>query len=304
MTTITLRQWGLAALSILVFSACRKDSATQQSPESGSSSDLVLTPAGYMPRSNVHFLAPGNRLAVSNGHLQQMEIHSGKVIQDFGEVTVTPHRHSTEVQGWIAYAWWANTGSPITQFTTDWIVPGTPANQGNQTLFLFNGMQDGTARTSYIIQPVLQWGPSAAGGGKFWSVTNWYVSSKHAFFGTLVNVSSGTALRGVLKETAVAGTKFSYNSSFKGMPASSALQVDSVPQAFWAAETLESYGVTTPATMYPPDAGISMHGIQILQGATNATLSWSPAQAVAGSAQRAVVVSDASPGGQVNILFR
>ena len=305
MITITLRQWGLAAIAILVFSACRKESTPQPPPEPTAQSDLVLTPAGYMPRENVHFLAPGNRLAVNNGHLQQLETRTGKMIRDFGEVTTTPKRQqATEAQGWIAYAWWTNTGTPITRFATTWVVPSAPAEEGSQTLFLFNGMQDGTTRTSYIIQPVLQWGPSAAGGGKYWSVTNWYVSSRHAFFGTLVNVSPGATLTGIMTETAAAGKKYSYNSSFKGYSTASALQVDNVPQAFWAAETLESYNVIHPATMYPPNAGLSMHDIQILQGTTNASISWNPVQAVSGSAQRAVVVSNASPGGQVDIFFR
>jgi len=303
--TITLRQWALAALFLLVFAACRKESTTQSGLKTTtSSSDLVLTPAGYMPSSNVHFVAPGNHLVVSNGRLQQLETRTGKMIRDFGEVTVTPRHKTTEAQGWIAYAWWTNTGSAITRFTTTWIVPSAPTEEGGQTLFLFNGMQDGTTHSSYIIQPVLQWGPSAAGGGKFWAVTNWYVSGRHAFFGSLINVSPGATLIGVMSETAASGKKYSYNSSFKGYPASSALQVDSVPQAFWAAETLESYNVTMPATMYPPNAGLSMHDIQILKGAANASISWNPAQAVSGSAQRAVVISNASPGGQVDIFFR
>ena len=40
-----------------------------------------------------------------------------------------------------------------------------------RTIFLFNGIQNSTS----IYQPVLQWGPSAAGGGNFWTVASWYV---------------------------------------------------------------------------------------------------------------------------------
>ncbi|HEX9511139.1 MAG TPA: hypothetical protein VF939_11705 [Puia sp.] len=47
-----------------------------------------------------------------------------------------------------------------------------------------------------------------------------------------------------------------------------------------------------------------MTSIQILKGTTNASISWSTAQAVSGSAQKAVVVSNASPGGEVDIYFR
>ncbi|PWT76928.1 MAG: hypothetical protein C5B59_05345 [Bacteroidetes bacterium] len=297
-----LHQWLLVSLAVLAFTACRKETTA---PTSASvPTDQVLTPAGYMPRSNVHFIAPGYHIDVSNGRLQKLETASGRLIEDFGPVSITPAHHSTEAQGWIAYAFWNNTGTAITNFTTNWIVPDVPSNQGNQTLFLFNGMQDGTTKRSYIIQPVLQWGPSAAGGGKFWSITNWYVSSHQAFFGTLVSVKPGAALEGVLKETAVSGSNYSYNSSFRGYTSASALQVNNVPQAFWTAETLESYGVTDPSTMYPPNKDIAMTAIQILQGSTNATISWTPIQEVSGSPQKAIVVSDASPGGEVDIFFR
>jgi hypothetical protein len=151
---------------------------------------------------------------------------------------------------------------------------------------------------------VLQWGPSAAGGGKYWAITNWYVSGSSAYYGSLVSVSAGASLTGVMKETAVSGSNYSYNSSFTGYSSASALQVNNVPQAYWCAETLESYGVTTPSTMYPPNTDIAMKSIQILKGTTNASISWSTAQAVSGSAQKAVVVSNASPGGEVDIYFR
>lgn len=291
-------------MAIVFFGSCRKESAADRTASGTSDEEMVLTPVGLMERSKVHFVGEGYQLSVVKGRLQKVDAKSGKTIEDFGEVkrNVIPATAS----GWIAYAYWSNTNTanPITNFTTNWVVPSAPSRQGNQTIFLFNGMQDGLTSTSYIIQPVLQWGPSAAGGGKYWAITNWYVSSSQAFYGSLVTVSTGTSLTGVMKETAVSGSNYSYNSSFTGYPAGSALQVNNVPQAFWAAETLESYGVTTPSTMYPPNTDIAMRSIQILQGTTNASISWSTAQAVAGSAQKAVVVSNSSPGGEVDIYFR
>jgi hypothetical protein len=297
-----LLQWVVSFILVLATAACRKDAVAPASVSAPT--DQVLTPAGYMPRSSVHYIAPGYHLNVSNGRLQKLESSSGRLIEDFGPVSIIPARHSTEAQGWIAYAFWNNTGAAISQFTSNMIVPNAPVNEGNQTLFLFHGMQDGTTKRSYIIQPVLQWGPSAAGGGKNWAIANWYVSSHQAFFGTLISVSPGVSLKGVIKETAVSGSNYSYNSSFSGYSSASALQVNNVPQAFWTAETLESYGVTDPGTMYPPNMDIAMTAIQILQGKTNATISWTPVQQVSGTAQKAIVVSDASPGGEVDIYFR
>ncbi|TDW96437.1 hypothetical protein [Dinghuibacter silviterrae] len=295
----------VAIATLFALAACKKD--TMMTP-----TDQVLTPVGYMDRSKVHFIGDGFSLSVSHGRLQKVD-REGRMVEDFGEVKPLEDRYNPgksalvpAASGWIAYSYWSNpnTSKPITYFTTNWTVPSAPTRQGSQTIFLFNGMQDGLTSTSYIIQPVLQWGPSAAGGGKYWAITNWYVSSSQAFYGSLATVSAGTSLQGIMEETAASGGNYSYYCYFTGYPSSTALQVNNVPEAFWAAETLESYGVTTPSTMYPPNSDVAMSSIQILQGSTNASLSWSTAQAVSGSAQKAVVVSNASPGGQVDIYFR
>ena len=296
----------LAAITmmvIIVFGSCKKETASAPKTSTPDES-MVLTPVGMMEKSKVHFVGEGFQLSVVKGRLQKVEAKTGKMVEDFGEVK--PQTRPAAASGWIAYAYWSNpnTSNPITNFTTNWVVPSQPSTKGSQTIFLFNGMQDGLTSTSYIIQPVLQWGPSAAGGGKYWAITNWYVSSSQAFYGSLVTVSAGTSLQGVMKQTAVSGSNYSYNSSFTGYPAASALQVNNVPQAFWAAETLESYGVTSPSTMYPPNTDVALTSIQILQGTTNASLTWSTAQATPGSAQKAVVVSNSSPGGEVDIYFR
>lgn len=317
-----VRHIALLAMTIFVLAGCQRDvskaPAAPATPVSSGTEEMVITPVGLMEKSKVHYIAPGYHLSVEKGRLQKLETKSGKMIEDFGVVKpnderfnlLNPNRFANDrvpyTQGWIAYAYWSNTNTsnPITYFATNWTVPSVPSNKGSQTIFLFNGMQDGLLSTSYIIQPVLQWGPSAAGGGKYWSITNWYVSSSNAFFGSLVNVSAGTNLQGVMQETSVSGSNYSYNSSFTGYSSASALQVNNVPQAFWAAETLESYGVSRPSTMYPPNTDVAMTSIQILQGSTNASISWSTAQGSPGSAQKAVVVSNSSPGGEVDIYFR
>ena len=324
-TIQTIRFAVIALLAITAFSACRKDAALPSSePTATAPAGQVLTPVGYMESSKVHFIAPGFHLNVEKGRLQKVETRSGKVVEDFGEVGTVEKKYNRlaqaveaagrggsspvipYVQGWIAYTYWNNssTSTPITNFTTTWKVPSAPSRKGSQTVFLFNGMQDGTTSTSYIIQPVLQWGPSAAGGGKYWAITNWYVSASQAFYGSLVTVSSGTSLTGVMTETAVSGSNYSYNSSFTGYSSSSALQVNNVPQAYWAAETLESYSVSTPSTMYPTDSYVALTGIGILEGTTHPTITWTPVQATSGAAQKAVVVSNSTTSGEVDIYFR
>jgi len=79
-------------------------------------------------------------------------------------------------------------------------VPGTPQDKGAQTLFLFTGFQNnygGSAPVTNIIQPVLQWGSSAAGGGQYWAMASWYVDSVgNAFFSTLTQTASTHRIQG------------------------------------------------------------------------------------------------------------
>ena len=315
-----------AITAIAFFTGCKKDltptnkvETIEKATDITISGKTVVTPFGVMDASNVHFIGNGYNLSMVQGHLKKIETVSGKEIEDFGKVNKLDDNLNIGKQayysnlfpaaasGWIAYTYWANTDTvknPVTYFTTTWAVPTTPTKQGNQTLFLFNGMQDGLTSSSYIIQPVLQWGSSAAGGGKYWAITNWYVSGSQAYYGTLVKVTSGTILQGVMQQTAHTGTTYSYNSSFVGYPTASNLQVNNVPQAWWCAETLETYSVTNVSTQYPPDQLVAMKSIQMLENTTNAPLSWTTAVVNKTVPQKAVVVTNGSPNGVVDIYFR
>lgn len=146
------------------------------------SDELVLTPGGFRPRSLVHKIEPGHYLDTSTGRFRQHD-RTGKLVADHGpmiqrpggkplmptNVTREPGPAPALGTGWIVYASWTNnTGRTITSFKTTWVVPPPPATQSGQTIFLFNGIQNSTM----IYQPVLQWGPSAAGGGNNWAVAS------------------------------------------------------------------------------------------------------------------------------------
>jgi len=47
-----------------------------------------------------------------------------------------------------------------------------------------------------IIQPVLQWGSSAAGGGQYWAIASWFVGGAHTVYSDLKQVSSGDTIYG------------------------------------------------------------------------------------------------------------
>jgi len=74
-------------------------------------------------------------------------------------------------------------------------VPPNPPSNGGQTVFFFPAFQNspGTA----IIQPVLQWGPSAIGGGNRWTIASWYIDHDlNVYTGPLYNSGAGHVIRG------------------------------------------------------------------------------------------------------------
>jgi hypothetical protein len=95
-------------------------------------------------------------------------------------------------------------------------VPAVPASDVGQTIFLFNAIEPGTFNA--IVQPVLQYGPSAAGGGSFWAVASWYISSSNeVFFTTPISVEVDQELTGVISLTGNSGSVFDYTTSFTGI---------------------------------------------------------------------------------------
>ena len=85
----------------------------------------------------------------------------------------------------------------------EWYVPSPPSFNGG-TIFLFNGIAP-TAQ-DWILQPVLQYGPSAAGGGNFWAIAAWFVGSGGAWHSPLVGVNPGDTLYGKTWQTATGST--------------------------------------------------------------------------------------------------
>lgn len=135
----------------------------------------------------------------------------------------------------------------------------TPATQKDQTIILFNGIQI-YGDNFGILQPALQWGSSAAGGGPYWSIASWYVTSKgQAFHTPLVTVAIGQLLLGLMTLLGKSGTKFIYDCEFRGIPGTT-LPVQNITELLWCNETLEAYTLTqcsdypsTDHTAFPRD---------------------------------------------------
>jgi hypothetical protein len=108
--------------------------------------------------------------------------------------------------GWTEDAVWR---SPVTmkQLWASFHVPEAPSIYTGQTIFFFPAMEDTAASTS-IIQPVLQYGPSAAGGGAYWAAAAWFGGGAWAdnyYFTPLRGVLTGEVIRGGIWRGACAG---------------------------------------------------------------------------------------------------
>ena len=290
------------------------DHNMKQDGTPATATDLVLTPGGYRVSSLVHKIESGALLDTKGNVLRKID-RSGIEMANFGELRlrqtgkplmplnvakappagVVPALGS----GWICYASWTESASPVSLFTTSWVVPPGPTTQSGQTIFLFNGIQNDTM----ILQPVLQWGPSAAGGGNYWSVACWYADGQngHSFYTSPVRVNVGQVITGVMTETGSSAQGYSYNCVFTGI-ANTSLAITNVHQLTWCVETLECYGMQK-CSDYPATNVTNMSGIQIQAGGRTVTPSWAASNSVTDCGQHAVVVSNASPGGEVDLYY-
>jgi hypothetical protein len=279
--------------------------------------EYVLTPGGFRPKSLVHAVEAGHVVHVEEGRIRTLDSH-GKLVADHGPMVVQPgngalHPHNVMKtapgaaakvpalgSGWITYAYWSNTtGKPITSFKTTWEVPPVPKTQSGQTIFFFNGIQNATM----IYQPVLQWGPSAAGGGPSWEVASWYADGQtgHSFYSKLTPVKAGQVLVGVMTLVKQSGALFSYNCEFQGI-ANSVLPIQNVQELTWCAETLEAYALTK-CSDYPAAPSTAMTGIAIQTGAVAPPLVWTADTPVHDCAQKTVVVSNSPTNGAVDLYY-
>ncbi|KAJ6553693.1 hypothetical protein DFH09DRAFT_1318716 [Mycena vulgaris] len=230
--------------------------------------EMVLTPGGFRANTDIHEIPAGGSLRHVGSEVHVLAAN-GTVMK---AITTTPTKVKAAVAplatGWVAYASWLNTGSsPISSFTTTWKVPAVPAANHGQTVFLFNSIEPNSGNA--ILQPVLQFGPSAAGGGSFWA----YLVGSSTFFTSPVRTSAGATLNGIITLTSSSGTSFNYNSQFTNI-AGTSLAVTGAAQLTWATETLEAYGVTTTSD-YPTGSTVfSGINLKLASGATPA-VTWS-----------------------------
>ena len=262
-------------------------------------SGKVLTPFGYRDSANVHQIPQGyDLIQMPDGHMRMQDRVTGTHL-DFAD-SAAEARVPFSDSGWITYASWLNqTGTPVSHFTTSWTVPRPPSYYHGQTLFQFNSIEPSSFNS--ILQPVLQYGTSAAGGGKYWSVASWYVTGSNAYYSSLVKVNSGRKLTGVITLTGNAGGKFTYSCDFTGISGTN-FSIQNIAELTWCTETLEVYGVTA-CTEFPKTAYSRMSGINLLTGSTTPSVSWAPTDVQTNCGVQTTIVTNGGSGAIVDIYY-
>lgn len=271
--------------------------------------EKVCTPFGLALKSKIHYVDKNHHLKIIKGQVQLINKRSGNIDEVYGEKNTSKSavEMSEYKDGWNTYAVYiaSQIENPATFFSAKWIVP-SPPKMNDQLLYLFTALMgwdvmDNGNYFNHILQPVLQWGLSPAGGGNYWAINNWYVNDQGFFYDSLIVVNSGDILQGVLKETSVVNNRFSYSSCFYGYPTQ--LQIDSLPQLQQAYLALESYKAER-SDEYPTDEKIKFSDIHLETDIKNPQISWNLYKSPNNLGQYTKVVNPSSDGGEIDIYFR
>jgi hypothetical protein len=260
----------------------------------------VLTPLGYRDSAHVHRVLPGYDLTcMPDGHIRMENPATGDHIDFPKSDGAREGKAPVSDNGWITDANWLNqTGTAVSSFATTWTVPPVPSTYDGQTLFQFNSIEPNSGEA--ILQPVLQYGESAAGGGKYWAVASWYVSNE-VFYSSLVEVNAGHSLTGVIKLTSQREKKFSYSCEFTGISGTN-FSIKEIPQLTWCLEALEVYGVDQ-CTDFPNTPYSRMSGINVRTNSTTPSVSWGIGNLETACGVQTTIVTNGGVNAAVDIYY-
>jgi hypothetical protein len=193
------------------------------------------------------------------------------------DAIVTRPRARTEGQrnpasagnGWVKADQWSvplRANDDIDYMAGTWMVPSYPSANG-ALIYLFNGIESSNA--SWILQPVLQYGVSPAGGGNYWAIASWLVRSNQAFHSSLQTVYPGNLISGFTEMTAISGGTQYWEVEAKDTTtgAYSYLSANVSGQHWtWAyAGVLDAYNVTS-CSQFPSNGRVVFRGSVVERG--------------------------------------
>lgn len=172
--------------------------------------------------------------------------------------------------GWVEDSQWdvsLKSGDNVEWIQGYWLVPSAPKTNG-ATIFLFNGVEPQVKPNSWIMQPVLQYGGSYAGGGNYWAMASWLVGRK-AYVSTLTPVSTGDLLVGTTEQIGASGGKLKYlidtYDSNTGADSQLSIHSKGIQWAWAFAGVLEVYGVTK-CSDFPASGSVEFYATTVAHG--------------------------------------
>ncbi len=173
----------------------------------------VATPAGLYDRSCVHQIPNGahvglhGRVTRSDGSTFQLPACTHPAHPNLPQWAGSSHSvASPSLNGWLEWDSATLSSDTFGTLTADWKVPAKPSGSysGQEVYYTFPGLEN----SSYIIQPVLQYGYNGDYGGSFWSGASWRCNSgSDCLHGDTIMATTGDSIHGsVQASSCVNGT--------------------------------------------------------------------------------------------------
>jgi len=246
-------------------------------------SDYGLVPGGYIHKQCIHKIESHERaLKQSDGSfiVTSTETNNKRVIGacDKPRFSSKSDPGHLPANGWQVFTYFNGT-SDLSTLNGTWNVPDVPQTINSQTVFLFtslvNQAWDPTNSPNIqedIIQPVLQFGSSEAGGGPYWTLASWYVGS-NALYSDLIEVQAGNTIFGAIIEDPEKKGSWNIISQNVGVRSVN-LVVDNLltEEEPWATVTLEVYSVDTCEEL--PTQSVDFEDIVLQISEESASIDW------------------------------
>jgi len=173
-----------------------------------SESKVVMTPRGPRPAAHVHEIPVGGTVRRVGNETHLLDA-SGNIIH-IAPITSPLVRADSKVDMPDEWSSWASYGFynklpkslELTKIVASWTVPPRPTTWSGDPIFSFIEAEN---LSDLSLQPTLQYGVSAAGGGEYWGMAVWHFTNDGSYYTPLnKNVHSGEVVTAAI--TIVPGT--------------------------------------------------------------------------------------------------
>jgi hypothetical protein len=164
----------------------------------------------------VHEIPNGANVEIKDGQVTGDVTLKGQVIAHYDACPEAPistrHLNASKTlsnnpsfNGWVEASQenvWLGGSDNIDWMSGYFYVPNAPSVSGG-LIYIFNGIEPSSQ--DWILQPVLQYGSSPAGGGNYWGIASWLVGTGGAWHSPLERVNAGDRLWGYTEQTGANG---------------------------------------------------------------------------------------------------